>query len=153
MTTTTNRGPGTKTLVVIIAMVLAGSVTAAIVGATGNAWGYGILAGWLLAGLLGLSGWWTSRKALSGDQRTLLKYMVGGMLARMALCGTGAVVVMLTGWVHQNGFILGLLSGIGVFLGVEVYGLHISARTEHSSAQQKTRRVSSGSAEGVSGRV
>lgn len=137
MTTTTHRGPGTKTLVVIGSMIIAGSAAAAVIGASGDAWGYGVLAGWLLAGLLGLSGWWTSRKALSGDQRVLLKYMVGGMLLRMAVCGIGAVVVMLTECVHQNGFILGLLAGIGVFLGVEVYGLHISARTERSSAQQK----------------
>jgi hypothetical protein len=142
MTTTAHRGPGKKTLAVIIALILAGSLAAAIAGASGYAWGYGVLTGWLLAGLLGLSGWWTSRKALSGDQRALMKYMVGGMLLRMALCGIGAVVVMLTGFVHQNGFILGLLAGIGVFLGVEVYGLHISAK-----------RMSSRSAEGVTGRV
>ncbi len=128
METTTHRGPGTKTLVAIIIMILAGSVAATIVGATGSAWGYGALTGWLLAGSLGLSGWWTSRKALSGDQQTLLKFMVGGMLVRMTVCGVGAAVVMLTEFTHQNGFILSLLAGIGVFLGIEVYGLHVSAR-------------------------
>lgn len=125
-----SRGPGRGILVLQVVLLVLGSGAAAVVG-TGSedgAGAWGAMAGWSWAGLLGLTGWWTSRKALCGSQRDLLRYMVGGMLVRMVLCGAGAGVVVATGCLHQNGFILGLLVGIPVFLGVEIAGLQVAAR-------------------------
>jgi hypothetical protein len=121
----------------------AGCTAAGIAGilSVNSALAWGTLGGWLLAGLLGLSGWWTTRRALAGEHREFLKYLVGGMLGRMLLCGIGAGVVVGTGWLHTSGFVIGLLSGIAVFLGVEIGGLQVAAR-RLSSAQGDVGRGS-----------
>jgi hypothetical protein len=95
----------------------------------GNPWATDTLAGWGFASVLAVFGWWTSHKALhSGDQQAMMKFMLGGMMVRLLLCAAGLIGVLLTGLFTADSFITGLLAGIGVFLGVEVYGLHRAAR-------------------------
>jgi hypothetical protein len=124
------RGPGAGTLALIVALVVLGCGAALVVAELSEdaAPPLAALVGWLTAGVLGATGWWTARKAMGAGPQALAKFMLGGMLVRFVLCGIAAGVVLGTGWLHQNGFILGLLTGIVVFLGVEIGGVHLSAR-------------------------
>ena len=116
--------PGLGSLALIFALVVAGGVGLLIASGQGNPWFTAAFAGFIAAGLLGLLGWWTTRKALSsGDNRTFLKYTVGGMGARFLVCGVLAGVVVGTQALDAKGFVTGLLVGIAVFIAVEVGSL------------------------------
>ena len=115
---------GIGSLVLMLVLVMAGGVGLLIASGQGNPWFTAAFAGWLSAGLLGLLGWWSMRKALSsGDNRTFLRYTVGGMGARFLVCGVLAGVVVGTQALDAKGFVTGLLVGIAVFIAVEVGSL------------------------------
>jgi hypothetical protein len=122
------RGPGKTALVLFGALIVAGTGTAWILAHQGVAMAWGLMAGWLGAGLIGLSGLWTMKKALSGGNKTFLKYVLGGMLVRLILCGTYAGISLGMEWFEQTGFVVGLLAGIAMFLVIEITGLARSAR-------------------------
>jgi hypothetical protein len=121
---TLKKRSGLGSLALIFALVVAGGVGLLIATGQGNLWFTAAFAGFIAAGLLGLLGWWTTRKALSsGDNRTFLKYTVGGMGARFLVCGVLAGVVVGTQALDAKGFVTGLLVGIAVFIAVEVGSL------------------------------
>lgn len=135
------RGPGKGTLMLILGLASVGCFVALLVYCFGDTdalkqSALGVLGGWFGAGILGVSGWWTSQKALSGGRNDLLKYMVGGMLLRLMACGLGCGLVVGLDLLERNGFILGFLVGMAVFLAVEIGGLYISSK-------RFTRRASS----------
>jgi hypothetical protein len=104
-----------------------GAVGLGIAAGQGASWLVAAFAGWLAAGLLGLLGWWTMRKALSsGDHGTFMRYTLGGMGARFLVCGLIAGIVVGTKWLDPKGFVVGLLIGIAVFISVEVGSLALS---------------------------
>lgn len=126
---TLKKRPGLGSLALIFALVVAGGVGLLIASGQGNPWFKAAFAGWLAAGLLGLLGWWTTRKALSsGDNLTFLKYTVGGMSARFLVCGVLAGVVVGTQALDAKGFVTGLLVGIAVFIAIEVGSLALAKR-------------------------
>ncbi|MBW1873654.1 MAG: hypothetical protein JRJ19_16420, partial [Deltaproteobacteria bacterium] len=92
-------------------MIAAGTVASWILAHLGVGMAWGLMAGWLGAGLIGLSGLWTVKKALSGGNKTFLKYIMGGMLLRLILCGTYAGVSLGMKWFDQTGFVVGLMAG------------------------------------------
>jgi len=63
---------------------------------------------------------------------------------RMLLCGVGASVILGTGFLGTDGFVVGLLAGIAVFLGIEIMALQRWARRsgvaqpDTNTAQSKT---------------
>lgn len=121
---TPKKRPGLGSLALIFTLVVAGGVGLLIASGQGNLWFTAAFAGFIAAGLLGLLGWWTTRKALSsGDNRTFLKYTVGGMGARFLVCGVLLGVVVGTQALDAKGFVTGLLVGIAVFIAVEVGSL------------------------------
>lgn len=129
---TSTRAPGKKTLILILVLAGLGCVASMAVYLFNDSESMkkpalGVFAGWLGAGLMGLSGWWTSRKALTGGRNDMLKYMVGGMLARMLACGLGSGLVVGLDLLDRNGFVFGLLTGLAVFLAVEIGGIYISS--------------------------
>jgi hypothetical protein len=121
--------PGFGSLVFMFALVGAGGVGLLIASGQGNPWFTAAFAGWLSAGLLGLLGWWSMRKALScGDNRTFLRYTVGGMGARFLVCGVLTGVIAGTQVLDVKGFVTGLLVGIAVFISIEVGSLALAKR-------------------------
>jgi hypothetical protein len=67
--------PGFGSLALMLVLVVLGGVGLLISAGQENLWFTAAFAGWLSAGLLGLLGWWSMRKALaSGDHRTFLRY-------------------------------------------------------------------------------
>jgi hypothetical protein len=121
--------PGIKSLVLMLALLTSGGVGLGISAGRGEPWFTAAFAGWLTAGLLGLLGWWSIRKALSsGDNRTFLRYTVGGMGARFLVCGLLAGLVVGTRLLEPGGFVTGLLVGIAVFISVEVGSLTLAKR-------------------------
>ncbi len=122
-------------LMLLVSLLAAGTLALLLIARTGSLWAPGALGGWLLAGVMGLSGWWTGRKALSGDNRTFLKYVMGGILVRMMLMGVLAGLVIGLRWLDPNGFVLGLLTGITLFMGIEIGGLERSARRMRNRAE------------------
>jgi hypothetical protein len=121
--------PGYKTLALMFSLVVAGIVGLLIANGRASPWFTAAFAGWLSAGLLGLLGWWSMRKALaSGDHRTFMRYTLGGMTARFLICGALAGVVAATEALDAKGFITGLLVGIAVFIAVEVGSLALGKR-------------------------
>lgn len=126
---TPKKQPGTGSLVLMLVLVIAGGVGLLIASGQASPWFTAAFAGWLSAGLLGLLGWWSMRKALSsGDHRTFLKYTVGGMGARFLVCGVLVGVVVGTQVLNAKGFVTGLLVGIAVFIAVEVGSLALAKR-------------------------
>ena len=121
--------PGIGSLALMLVLVFLGGVGLLISSGQGNLWFTAAFAGWLSAGLLGLLGWWSMRKALaSGDHRTFLRYTLGGMTARFLICGVLAGVIVATKAMDAKGFVTGLLVGIAVFIGVEVGSLALGKR-------------------------
>jgi hypothetical protein len=121
--------PGVKSLGLILALVVAGGVGLLIASGRGSHWFTAAFAGWLSAGLLGLLGWWSTRKALSsGDSRMFMRYTLGGMGARFLVCGVITGVVAGTQVLDAKGFVTGLLVGIAVFISVEVGSLALAKR-------------------------
>lgn len=113
----------------MLALLGAGVVGLGIAASRGDAWFAAAFSGWLAAGLLGILGWWTFRRALSsGDHRTFVRYTLGGMGARFLLCGVLAGVVVGTRALDAKGFVTGLLAGIAVFIAVEVGSLALTKR-------------------------
>lgn len=126
---TPKKRPGIGSLALIFSLIIAGCVGLLIASGRGSSWFTAAFAGWLAAGLLGLLGWWTTRKALSsGDNRTFLRYTLGGMTARFLACGVLAGVVVGTQALDAKGFVTGLLVGIAVFIAVEVGSLALAKR-------------------------
>jgi hypothetical protein len=122
-------GSGVKALVTMLVLLAAGGVGLGITASRGDSWLAAAFTGWLAAGMLGLLGWWTFRKALSsGEHRTFMKYVVGGMGVRFMLCGVLAGVVAGTRALDVKGFVTGLLVGIAVFIAVEVGSLALGRR-------------------------
>lgn len=116
--------PGLGSLALMLTLVVMGGVGLLVVAGRENPWLTAAFVGWLAAGLLGLLGWWTIRKALSsGDNSTFLRYALGGMGARFLVCGVFAGVVVGTQALDAKGFVTGLLVGIAVFISVEVGSL------------------------------
>jgi len=128
------KGPGKTAWVLFGALIAAGTVVSWILAHQGVGMAWGLMAGWLGAGLIGLSGLWTLKKALSGGNKTFLKYVMGGMLLRLVLCGTYAGVSLGMKWFDQTGFVIGLMAGIMLFLVIEITGLQRSARLLSSNA-------------------
>ena len=127
--TKSSSGSGAKTLVLMLVLVAAGGVGLGISADRSDSWFTAAFSGWLAAGLLGLLGWWTFRKALSsGDSRTFLRYTLGGMTVRFLICGVLAAVVVGTRALDAKGFVTGLLVGIAVFISVEVGSLALGKR-------------------------
>ena len=126
---TPKKRPGIGSLVFMLVLVVLGGVGLLISSSQGNLWFAAAFAGWLCAGLLGLLGWWSMRKALaSGDHRTFLRYTLGGMTARFLICGVLAGVVIGTQALDAKGFVTGLLVGIAVFIAVEVGSLALGRK-------------------------
>jgi len=121
-------GPSYSILAILFCTMIAGSAAALVAAGQGVTWATGALAGWLGAGVMGLCGFWTMRRALRGGQKAFLKYLLGGMLARLAMCGVYAGLAMGLDWFDRNGFVLGLLLGIAVFMCIEIIGLERAAR-------------------------
>lgn len=121
--------PGYGSLALILSLVGAGGVGLLIATGQASSWFTAAFAGWLSAGLLGLLGWWSMRKALaSGEHRTFLRYTLGGMTARFLVCGVLAGVVLATKALDAKGFVTGLLVGIAVFIAIEVGSLALGRR-------------------------
>jgi len=125
-----NMGPGLVTLAILVAVTVLGSLV--VLGITlfwSQSESWSALVGWWIAGFLGLTGWWTYRKALSGgNHKRFMKYVVGGMLLRLVICGVGTGIFIGFGWLDATGFVASLLVGIVVFLGIEVVALERCAR-------------------------
>lgn len=121
--------PGYGSLALMFALVGAGGAGLLIAAGQGSPWFTAAFAGWLSAGLLGLIGWWSMRKALSsGDNRTFLRYTVGGMGARFLVCGVLTGVIAGAQVLDVKGFVTGLLVGIAVFISIEVGSLALAKR-------------------------
>jgi hypothetical protein len=129
-----SRGPGRTAWILFISLITAGTCATWIMASQGISMAWGLMAGWLGAGIIGLSGLWTMKKALSEGNKTFLKYVLGGMLVRLILCGTYAGISLGMEWFDQTGFVVGLLAGIVVFLVIEITGLERSARLLSSDA-------------------
>jgi hypothetical protein len=113
----------------MLLLVVAGGVGLLIAARQAKPWFTAAFAGWLSAGVLGLLGWWSMRKALSsGDHRMFMRYTLGGMTARFLICGVLAGVVIGTQALDAKGFVTGLLVGIAVFIAVEVGSLALGKR-------------------------
>jgi hypothetical protein len=126
---TVKKQPGIGSLTLMLVLVTGGGVGLLVASGKGSIWFTAAFAGWLSAGLLGLLGWWSMRKALaSGDHRTFLRYTLGGMTARFLICGVLAGVVVGTRALDAKGFVTGLLVGIAVFIAVEVGSLALAKR-------------------------
>jgi hypothetical protein len=126
---TQKKHPGAGSLVLMLALVLAGGVGLGIASGQGSHWLTAAFAGWISAGLLGLLGWWSIRKALSsGDSRSFLRYTLGGMGARFLICGVLAGVIVGTQVLDAKGFVTGLRVGVAVFISVEVGSLALAKR-------------------------
>jgi hypothetical protein len=122
---------GLGSLVLMLALVVVGGVGLLVAAGWENPWLTAAFVGWLAAGLLGLLGWWTIRKALSsGDNGTFLRYTLGGMAARFLVCGVLVGVVVGTQALDAKGFVTGLLVGIAVFIFVEVGSLALAKRLD-----------------------
>ena len=90
-------------------------------------WAMAAIIGWSGAGLLGLTSWWTTKKAMSGDNNTFFKYAMGGMTVRFFIYGIFAGVVVGFKLLHASGFVGGLLAGLIAFIGLEVVVVYYSA--------------------------
>jgi hypothetical protein len=145
--TTKNSAPGWGILAIVAGLLAAGCMVTLVAGLQEASWAHGALAGWLGAGVMGLTGWWTTRRAMTGGNNVFLKYVLGGMLIRMMLIGLFAGLVLGLKWFDQVGFVVGLLSGIVVFLGAEIIGLDRAARRMSPEAED-----CAGTIEGVTGR-
>jgi hypothetical protein len=121
--------PGHKSLLLMFALIGTGGVGLLVASRQADSWFTAAFAGWLTAGLLGLLGWWSTRRALSsGDHRTFLRYTVGGMGARFLVCGVLTGVIAGTQVLEVKGFVTGLLVGIAVFISIEVGSLALAKR-------------------------
>jgi hypothetical protein len=123
------RAPGYKALFILLGISLFGLAVFYTLG--NNA----AIVGWLGSSVMGLFGWWTTRKAFTGDQKVFMKYVLGGMTIRFFLYGLFAGLMVGLKVVEANGFIVGLLSGIAIFLAVEVVSLYLAAR--HASLENE----------------
>jgi len=74
------------------------------------------------------------------DERMFMVYVLGGLLVRLICYAIYAGVVLGNQWLDKNGFVLGLLVGVALFMLVEIAGIDRAAR-------RRTRKT-----EGVMGR-
>ncbi len=91
-----------------MALIAAGTCATWIMASQGISMAWGLMAGWLGAGLIGLSGLWTMKKALSEGNKTFLKYVLGGMLVRLILCGTYATNKISLDYIGQEIYLYAL---------------------------------------------
>lgn len=135
-----NPSPGARSLILVIVTTL---LVAAILAGLGwlcrVEWAQGACVGWCLAGLLGVGGWWSVRKALAAGERMFTLVVFGGMGARLLLCGVFAAVVVGTRWLDPIGFVVGLLAGVCVFTAMEIGIVTFVARRNSAQAGRIAR--------------
>jgi len=128
------RGPGSKTLIVMIAALAAGagSLIAWMPTWTRSAlstWQAGALAGVCLAGLMGFASLWTVRRAYrASGQGGFMRAVFGNMLIRLVVAGLAAGLVLGFGWLHAGGFVAGMFGGLVVFQMIEIGGVLAAAK-------------------------
>jgi hypothetical protein len=133
---------GLGTYLTLATLLLVPGVGLLILSLTGVPWAFACLVGWVAAGALGLSSWWTASRALRGGDIKFMKYLVGGVLARMLFCAVITVVVVGVELLQPTPFVIGMLGGMVVFMGVEVAGLLSWAKR---SSMEATRPLQAGS--------
>jgi hypothetical protein len=123
-------GPGRGTLWLLLAVTAMGAMAFMALSVVVHAeWAQAALPGWLIAGVLGVSGWWAARKALRDtDGKVFIKYVLGGMAVRQIVALAVAMVVIATNALDPVGFVVGLLGGFLFFLIIEIGGLMVAAR-------------------------
>jgi hypothetical protein len=128
--TTGSPGPGRGTLVIFLAVAAIGAVAfVMLASALHREWAHAALIGWLIASVLGFSGWWAARKALRNTSgQVFIKYVLGGMAVRQIIALAVAIVVIATNVLDPVGFVVGLLGGVFIFLIIEIGGLFVAAR-------------------------
>ena len=118
---------GSGALIAMLGLVVLGAALFILAGGWGE-WSQAALAGWLVPGLLGLLGLWGTRRAMLADERMFLVYVLGGLLVRLICYAIYAGVVLGNQWLDKNGFVLGLLVGVALFMVVEIAGIDRAAR-------------------------
>jgi hypothetical protein len=123
-------GPGRGTLVALLAVAALGALACVVLASPFHReWAHAALIGWLMASVLGVSGWWAARKALRDtDGRVFIRYVLGGMAVRQLIALAVAMVVIATNVLDPVGFVVGLLGGVLIFLIIEISGLFVAAR-------------------------
>jgi hypothetical protein len=128
----TKAGPGAGTLVAMLVALVAGLLPLVFLADSVGSWQIGAAVGFGLSGLLGLIGWWATRRAAGQNQAVFIKTVFGFMLLRLTVAGLAAGLVIGLKWLHAHGFVAGLFSGVILFQVIEINGVLAAARRSSS---------------------
>ena len=106
-----------------------------------GSWQIGAAVGFGLSGLLGLIGWWATRRAADQNQAAFIKTVFGFMLLRLTVAGLAAGLVIGLKWLHAHGFVAGLFSGVILFQVIEINGVLAAARRSSSAGVGKLKPI------------
>ena len=141
LSTNSKTGPGVGTLVAILVALVAGVLPLVFLADSVGSWQLGTAVGFGLSGLLGLCGWWATRRATGQNQAVFIKTVFGFMFLRLMVAGLAAGLVIGLKWLHAHGFVAGLFSGVILFQVLEINGVLAGARRSSSAGVGKLEPI------------